>query len=175
MKKISLAIACAVVACALAFGLAGCSGASEPEGLADGVYDIEIETDSSMVNVVRGEVEVADGTYTVTMALNGEGFTRIYQGDVDSALAAAEAGDSAITDYVVGEDGKYTFVFTVPALDEEIDYALYGVRRDTWYPHTLIFHSPGYGEGSEAEAADATDAEAQPEAEDASAESAQAA
>lgn len=106
----------------------------------DGTYDIEVETDSSMVNVVYCELEVSGGEMTATMALHGEGFTRIYFGSKEDA---ASAEDSQIYDYETDSEGWYTFTFPISELNEPVDTALYGVRRDTWYDHELEFLSEG--------------------------------
>lgn len=150
MKKL-IAFACAL---ALACGvMAGCSSnpassassgaasesasaAADTAALADGTYDLKVETDSSMVNVVASELTVKDGVMTVTMSLNGEGFSRVYLG---SANDAAEASDADIYDYYLNDEGKYTFDFPIEALDEDTDVALFGQRRDTWYDHVLVF------------------------------------
>ena len=108
--------------------------------IADGSYDITVDTDSSMVNVVYCKLEVASGQMTATMALHGEGFTKIFFG---SAEEAANADKSQVYEYTKDDDGLYTLTFPVEALDTPTDVALYGVRRDTWYDHELTFESDG--------------------------------
>jgi hypothetical protein len=107
--------------------------------LEDGSYDIEVETDSSMFRAESCTLTVADGVYTATLSLPGEGFSRLYFG---SAEEAAEADDADIADYYLNDDAKYTFDLPVEKLDEELPIAAYGQRRDTWYDHTIIFHAP---------------------------------
>lgn len=107
--------------------------------LADGSYDIAVETDSSMFRSDSCTLTVADGAYTATLVLPGEGFSRLYFG---TAEEAASASDDAIYDYHLNDEGKYTFDIPVEALDEELPIAAYGQRRDTWYDHTIIFHAP---------------------------------
>jgi hypothetical protein len=107
--------------------------------LEDGTYDIEVETDSSMFRAESCTLTVADGVYTATLSLPGEGFSRLYFG---SAEEAAEADDADIADYYLNDDAKYTFDLAVEKLDEELPIAAYGQRRDTWYDHTIIFHAP---------------------------------
>ena len=128
----------------LCLALVGCGQAqtetSEQEAsLADGSYAIEVTTDSSMFHADSCTLEVEDGTYTAHLSLPGEGFSRLYFG---SAEEAAEADDSEIYDYYLNDEDKYTFDVPVAALDEELEIAAYGQRRDTWYPHTIVFCSP---------------------------------
>ena len=113
--------------------------------VADGTYDITVDTDSSMVNVVYCKLDVKAGQMTATMALHGQGFSRIWQGNYEDAdkLKKGEWGD-----YAVDDDGWSTFTCPVEALDKEIEFSLFGHRRDRWYPHMLIFESKEMPEGS---------------------------
>ena len=106
---------------------------------ADGTYQIEAETDSSMFRSERCTLVVKDGTYTATLVLPGEGFSKLYFG---SAQDAASAPADEVYEYAEGEDGKYTFELPVSALDEPLKIAAYGQRRDKWYDHTITFVSP---------------------------------
>ena len=118
--------------------LTGCSS-EQQSGLADGTDAIEVDTDSSMFHADSCELTVADGTYTASLVLPGEGFSRLYFG---TAEEAASADDADIYDYYLNDEGKYTFDIPVAALDEELPVAAYGQRRDTWYDHTITFASP---------------------------------
>lgn len=106
----------------------------------DGSYDIEVETDSSMVNVVYCKLDVSGGKMSATMALHGEGFTKVFFGSKEDA---ARADESEVYSYKKDSDGWYTFTFPIEKLNEPIAVALYGVRRDTWYDHELEFLSEG--------------------------------
>lgn len=135
--------------------LAGCAGPNgqdrqpasqqQPAAVAgsqiqDGSYDIEVETDSSMVNVVYCKLDVSGGEMSATMALHGEGFTKLFFGSKEEA---ARADESEVYGYKKDSDGWYTFTFPIEKLNEPVDVALYGVRRDTWYDHELEFLSEG--------------------------------
>ena len=133
-------------------GLAsGCSvrfGSEPPEdteaepnidGLVDGIYEIEAETDSSMFRAETCLLKVKDGQYTAILSLPGEGFSRLYYGSAEDAV---EASLTEIYDYSLNDDGLYTFELPVEELDKEFDIACYGQRRDTWYDHTITFCEP---------------------------------
>lgn len=109
------------------------------DGLADGSYDIEVETDSSMFRAESCVLVVENGDYVAKLSLPGEGFSRLYFGSADEA---AEANPVNIYEYYLSEDGLYTFDLPVEELDEELDIAAYGHRRDMWYNHTITFHAP---------------------------------
>lgn len=126
------------VVCCLALMLAAC-GQPAQAGIANGTFDIEAETDSSMFRSEACKLTVEDGAYTATLSLPGEGFSRLYFG---SAEDAATAADEDVYDYYLNDEGLYTFDLPVSELDEELPIAAFGQRRDTWYDHTITFHAP---------------------------------
>ena len=132
------------------------AAADEPAAtkVADGTYDIEVETDSSMFRSESCKLTVADGTYRVELVLPGEGFSKLYWG---SAADAEKAADADVCEYRLNDDGKYTFDLTVSALDEELPIAAFGHRRDKWYDHTITFRAPA-ASGAAAAAEGAADA-----------------
>ena len=117
----------------------GCGGgAAQKSGLADGTYQIEVETDSSMFRSDSCQLKVENGVYTATLVLPGEGFSKLYFGTAEEAASATEG----VYDYYLNDEGKYTFDIPVSTLDEELAIAAFGQRRDTWYDHTIVFHEP---------------------------------
>ncbi len=140
MRKSVRAILASLVLCAvMVLALAGCaSGSPATAGIADGTYQIEVETDSSMFRADSCQLTAEGGAYTATLVLPGEGFSRLYFGTAEEAAAATEG----VYDYYLNDEGKYTFDIPVSALDEELPIAAFGQRRDTWYDHTIVFHAP---------------------------------
>ena len=138
--------------------LAGCAGGSGEAagGLENGDYPIEVDTDSNMFHAESCILHVADGTYTASLTLPGEGFSRLYYGTAEEAEAA---DDADIYDFYLNEDGKYTFDVPVAALDEELTVAAYGQRRERWYDHTITFLDPNGADAAGDEGADADDGE----------------
>ena len=124
----------------LTLALPGCgSTAAQPAGLADGTYDIVVDTDSSMFRADSCVLTAEGGAYTAELVLPGEGFSRLYFGPAEDAAQAAGAD---VYDYHLNDEGKYAFTLPVTALDEELPVAAYGQRRSTWYDHTITFHAP---------------------------------
>lgn len=109
----------------------------EPKGLADGVYTIEVESDSGMFRVVACELTVKDGKMTAVLTLSGTGYDKMYAGAKGEAEKAAEGA----VDYVEDADGKYTFTISVAGLDEELSYAAHAVKSGKWFDRTLTFLS----------------------------------
>ena len=132
MKKLMTLVSAFV----LCLALAACGGQA---GLADGTYTITADTDSSMFRVEACQLVVKDGQMTAAMSLPGEGFSLLYFGTAEDA---AKASDDAIYDYYKNDAGLYTFDVPVAALEEEVQVAAFGHRRDTWYDHTVTFHEP---------------------------------
>ena len=128
-------------------GEAATEATAEGTPLADGTYDIQVDTDSSMFRADSCTLTVKGDAYTVALTLPGEGFSRLYFG---SAEEAAQADEALIYDYYLNNEGKYTFDLPVSALDEDLPIAAFGQRRDTWYDHVICFHVP-----TDADAADA--------------------
>ncbi len=109
---------------------------------ANGTYDIEVTTDSSMFRSESCKLTVTDGRYTAELTLPGEGFSKLYFGKAEEAKKAAEESSSDVYEYHLNDEGKYTFSIPVSTLEQELSIATYGQRRDTWYDHTIVFHAP---------------------------------
>ena len=161
MKRIAcIAIAAALSCCLLpacssggqsasspaASGAASGSAASAPastaaatQELADGTYSIQVNTDSNMFHITACSLKVAGGQMTATITLPGEGFSLLCFGTTDEA---AKAADDDIYNYELDKDGKYTFELPVSALDQEMQIAAWGQRRERWYQHSITFCSP---------------------------------
>ena len=146
-KRIATALVAAVLCGSLAAPLAGCaSGASSSNEAkpaqvappANGTYNIEVTTDSSMFRSEACTLTVKDGVYTAALSLPGEGFSRLYFGTAQDAEKATEG----VYDYHLNDEGKYTFNIPVQALDTELPIAAFGQRRNKWYDHTIVFHTP---------------------------------
>ena len=106
--------------------------------LVDGVYEITVDSSSSMFRVVHCELTVSEGNMTAAMTMSGDGYGMVYMGTGEAALAADEA--SYIPFVLTEADAK---VFTVPveALNMDLDCAAWSIRKEKWYDRTLVFES----------------------------------
>lgn len=123
-------------------GIAGTDEPSAPDvALAGkaGVYLIEAETSSSMFNIVKAELAVAeDGSMAADITMSGTGYTKLYMGTGEQAATADE------TDYipfVEDADGAYVFTIPVTALDQPIDCAAFSKKKEAWYDRQITFLS----------------------------------
>ncbi len=151
MKRVLTAAMAVIMSAAM---LMPCMAAEEStaDTLADGIYTVEFDTDSSMFHVNetddgKGIMVVDDGEMTVHVSLAGTGIINLYVG---LAADAREAGEKELlqytTDRVTYSDGMteevYGFNIPVPVLDEEYDVAIFGKKSQTWNDHKVSVSDP---------------------------------
>ena len=106
--------------------------------LVDGVYEITVESSSSMFRVVHCELIVSEGSMTAAMTMSGDGYGMVYMGTGEAALAADETG---YIPFVLTDAGAKVFTVPVEALNMELDCAAWSIRKEKWYDRTLVFES----------------------------------
>lgn len=104
----------------------------------DGVYDVTVDSSSSMFHIVGCELTVKDGEMTAVMSMSGTSYLWVYMG---SAAEAAAAGEEDYIPYVETADGVHTFTVPVEALDAGISCAAYSKNKNLWYDRTLLFRA----------------------------------
>ena len=107
------------------------------ESLADGEYDISVDSSSSMFKIKKCRLTVADGNMTASMVMGGTGYQWLFLGTADNAANADES------EYIPYTEENDTCIFTVPvnALDEIIDCAAYSKKKEIWYDRQLVFRA----------------------------------
>lgn len=108
------------------------------EALKDGVYEVTVDSSSSMFKIVSCELTVADGGMSAVMTMGGTGYAYVYMGTGKEAAAARES------DYISPEenaDGEHTFTVPVEALDMGIDCAAFSRKKEMWYDRVLLFRA----------------------------------
>ena len=106
--------------------------------LNNGVYDITVDSSSSMFKIVSCRLTVEDGGMTAVMTMSGTGYLYVYMGTGEQAAAAGE--DSYIP-FVEDESGAHTYTVPVEALNTGIDCAAFSKNKEMWYDRTLIFRA----------------------------------
>lgn len=104
----------------------------------DGVYDLTVDSSSSMFHIVACELTVENGEMTAVMSMSGTSYLWVYMG---TALEAAAADEADYIPYVENADGVHTFTVPVEALDMGIPCAAYSKNRELWYDRTLLFRA----------------------------------
>ena len=136
MKKVFSILAASAV-CAVCTSVAAYAeiGAA---ALNDGVYNIDVESDSSMFKVVDCQLTVSGGKMTAAVTLSGTGYGKLFVGTGERAAAAAE---SEYIPFTENAEGKYVYTFELSALDEEISVAAWSIKNSAWYDRKLTFKS----------------------------------
>lgn len=106
--------------------------------LVDGVYEITVDSSSSMFRVVHCELTVSEGSMTAAMTMSGDGYGMVYMGTGEAALAADE---TSYIPFVLTEAGAKVFTVPVEALNMDLDCAAWSIRKEKWYDRTLVFES----------------------------------
>ncbi len=103
--------------------------------VADGTYEVEVESSSSMFKITKAVLTVENGEMTVDLTLSGTSYLVLYPGT--GAEAAADTEDHYIG-YTEDADGAYTYTIPVPALDEAFPCAAFSVKKEQWYDRSLL-------------------------------------
>lgn len=106
--------------------------------VADGVYEIEVESSSSMFRVEHATLTVSEGEMSAVLTMGGTGYLRIYLG---TGVEAAQSDISAAIEFVENEEGKHTYTIPVEALDMPIDCAAFSKNREKWYDRQILFQA----------------------------------
>lgn len=108
------------------------------EELADGEYDIEMKSSSSMFKADHVKLRVEDGTMQAVLYMTSKSYRYMFAGTAQEAAAAQEA------DFILPEDADgdmTTFTLPVAALDTGIDAAAFSKKKEKWYDRTLLFRA----------------------------------
>lgn len=106
------------------------------EDIAEGVYDIEAETSSSMFRIVKAQLTVQDGEMTAVITLGGKGYIKLFMGTGIEAVAAEE---SEYALYQEDAEGAYTYEIKVDALNCELECTGFSKKKEKWYDHQICF------------------------------------
>lgn len=141
-KHFSILAASAVCAfCTVGSAFAAVDGSA----LNDGVYNVDVESDSSMFKVVNCDITVSGGKMTAAVTLSGTGYGKLFVGTGEQASAAAESEHIA---FMENADGKYVYTFALSTLDEEISIAAWSTKKSEWYDRKLTFKSDKLSESA---------------------------
>ena len=106
--------------------------------IADGEYEISVESSSSMFKIVKCVLTVDSGSMSAVITMSGDGYGKLFLGTGEEALAASE------DDYIQASsdaDGAVTFTLPIEALNAEMDCAAWSISKEQWYDRTLVFLS----------------------------------
>ena len=108
------------------------------DSIKDGVYEVTVDSSSSMFNIESCQLTVADGKMSAVMTMGGTGYLYLYMGTAEEAAAASEAD---YISFVENAEDKHTFEVPVEALDAGIDCAAFSKKKEMWYDRQLCFRA----------------------------------
>ena len=106
--------------------------------IADGTYEIEVDSNASMFRVVKCILTVENGSMTAAMTMSGQGYGYVYMGTRKEAELDTEEN---FIPFELDENGGKVFTVPVEALNMELDCAAWSIRKETWYDRVLVFES----------------------------------
>ncbi len=119
--------------------------------LADGVYTVNFNTDSSMFRANeavdgKGTLTVADGAMSLHVSLVSKSIVNLYVGKAEDAQnASADELLQPVVDTVTYSDGLseevYGYDIPVPGIDVDFDLAVIGTKG-VWYDHVVSVSDP---------------------------------
>lgn len=112
------------------------SGVILPTQIADGAYEITVDSSSPMFHVTKCVLKVENGAMTAAMTMSGDGYGKVHMGTAEEAVQAPEGGYIAVE---TDEQGNAVFTVPVAALNQEIACAAWSIRKETWYDRVLVF------------------------------------
>ena len=133
-------------------GQAGQEGTPAETGapIADGMYQADFNTDSSMFHVNetkdgKGVLVVSEGKMTIHVVMPSKNILNLYCGTAEDAQKEGAELLQPKTEEVTYSDGTReevnTFDIPVPYLDKEFDVALIG-EKGKWYDHKVSVSNP---------------------------------
>lgn len=118
--------------------------------LADGVYSVDFNSDSSMFQVNealdgKGTLTVEDGSMTLHISLRSKKIVNLFLGLAEDAKKDGAKLIEPTTDKITHKDGKteevYGFDVPVPGIGVDFDLALIGTKG-VWYDHVVSISNP---------------------------------
>lgn len=104
----------------------------------DGVYEISVDSSSSMFKITSCQLAVENGAMRAKMTMGGTGYLKLYMGTGEEAVKASE---QEYIPYVEHEDGTHSFEVPVEALDMGIACSAFSKNKEKWYDRELVFRS----------------------------------
>ena len=104
----------------------------------DGVYDITVDSSSSMFQIVSCKLTVENGSMTAQMTMGGTGYLYVYMGTGEQA---ANADESEYIPFDEDAAGAHTYTVPVEALDAGVPCSAFSKNKEKWYDRTLVFRA----------------------------------
>ena len=103
----------------------------------DGVYSIEVKTDSNLLKISGCVLSIRNGVMTAMLTAANGNYDYLYLG-----LAKDAPDDEAA--WIAGApdaSGANTYIIEIPSLDNEISVATHSAKKSMWYDRTITLDS----------------------------------
>lgn len=104
---------------------------------ADGVYTVEVRTDSNLLKITSCVLSIRNGAMTAMLTAANSNYDYLYLG-----LAKDAPNDGAA--WIAGSPDAscaYTYVVSIPSLDNEISVATHSAKKSLWYDRSITLDS----------------------------------
>ncbi len=108
------------------------------KSLNDGVYNVAVDSSSSMFKITSCELTVSGGEMTAVMHMGGTGYLKVFMGTGEEAAAAS---DDECVPFHEEADGTHSFTVPVEALDVGVPCAAFSKKKELWYDRELVFRA----------------------------------
>ncbi|MDE6087001.1 MAG: hypothetical protein K2G25_01290 [Oscillospiraceae bacterium] len=108
------------------------------EMILNGVYEIAVESSSSMFQITSCKLTASMGKLTASMTMSGTGYLYLYMGTGEEAAKLSEREYIPFTE---NESGEHMFEIPVEALDKAITCSAFSKNKQKWYDRTLLFRA----------------------------------
>jgi hypothetical protein len=105
--------------------------------IADGTYEIHVDSSSPYFRISKCILTVKDGEMTARFTIPSMSYRYVYPG---TKKQASDADPSTWIEFEE-EDHQTTFTFPVPALNTQLECAAYSKGRRRWYSRKLVFEA----------------------------------
>ena len=112
--------------------------------VADGVYDITVESSSPFFHIPEAKLYVENHEMRAEITIYSTSYTYVYPGTSQEAKKLKEADWTAAK-----VKGDYSvFTFPIEALNTPVSCAAYSKRRKRWYDRNLVFEAASLPDGA---------------------------
>ena len=105
--------------------------------VAEGTYQIQVESNSSFFKITHAELSVSDGKMTAKITISSLSYQYVFPGTQQDAEQTERSG------WISGEETDGHSVFTIPveSLNHPVDCAAFSKKKKKWYDRQLVFYA----------------------------------
>lgn len=113
--------------------------------IADGEYEVESESSSSMFRITKSRLSVKEGQMSVKITMSGKSYTKFFLGSAQDASDSKGKGEILAQS---DENGAIFFSFPISELNSSIKCAAFSSKKGKWYEREILFDASSLPEKS---------------------------